>query len=207
MKTRNRYLVITALAAPLLLTACADNDVYDPDKVRPVPPVENPLGDDFVAPDGFDWSMITTVKLDIEVKDELNGQYNYLAEVFTTNPLSDKTATPIAAGYAKGGSNFVAEISIPKSTERIFIRQTDPKQRKEVYEFTTPENGGTLNCKLYYTGGTTTRSTTGSTSAFNAAIAAGVKELEDKTYTEETPVIPAVPDKSCLLYTSDAADE
>lgn len=196
MKTRNRYLVITALAAPLLLTACADNDVYDPDKVRPVPPVENPLGDDFVAPDGFDWSMITTVKLDIEVKDELNGQYNYLAEVFTTNPLSDKTATPIAAGYAKGGSNFVAEISIPKSTERIFIRQTDPKQRKEVYEFTTPENGGTLNCKLYYTGGTTTRSTTGSTSAFNAAIAAGVKELEDKTYTEEVPVIPAVPDKS-----------
>ena len=196
MKTRNRYLVITALAAPLLLTACADNDVYDPNKVRPVPPVENPLGDDFVAPDGFDWSMITTVKLDIEVKDELNGQYNYLAEVFTTNPLSDKTATPIAAGYAKGGSNFVAEISIPKSTERIFIRQTDPKQRKEVYEFTTPENGGTLNCKLYYTGGTTTRSTTGSTSAFNAAIAAGVKELEDKTYTEEVPVIPAVPDKS-----------
>ena len=196
MKTRNRYLVITALAAPLLLTACADNDVYDPNKVRPVPPVENPLGDDFVAPDGFDWSMITTVKLDIEVKDELNGQYNYLAEVFTTNPLSDKTATPIAAGYAKGGSNFVAEISIPKSTERIFIRQTDPKQRKEVYEFTTPENGGTLNCKLSYTGGTTTRSTTGSTSAFNAAIAAGVKELEDKTYTEEVPVIPAVPDKS-----------
>lgn len=162
----------------------------------PSPPVENPLGDDFIAPDGFDWSMIATVKLNIEVKDELNGQYNYLAEVFTTNPLSDKTATPIAAGYAKEGNNFVAEISIPKSTERIFIRQTDPKQRKEIYEFTVPGDGGTLNCKLYYTGGTTTRSATGSTSAFNAAIAAGVKELEDKTYTEEAPVIPAVPDVS-----------
>ena len=37
--------------------------------------------------------MITTVKLNIEVKDEFNGMYNYLAEVFTTNPLTDATAT------------------------------------------------------------------------------------------------------------------
>ena len=150
MKTLNRYFVITAFAAPLLLTACADNDVYNPDKVRPVPPVENPLGDDFIAPDGFDWSMITTVKLNIEVKDELNGQYNYLAEVFTTNPLIDNAATPIAAGYAKKGNNFVVEISIPKSTEQLFIRQTDPKQRKTIYQYNVPANGGTLNCKLYY---------------------------------------------------------
>lgn len=196
MKTLTRYSVITAIAAPLLLSACADNDVYDPNKVRPVPPVENPLGDDFVAPDGFDWSMIATVKLNVEVKDELNGQYNYLAEVFTTNPLIDKTATPIAAGYAKGGTNFVAEISIPKSTERLFIRQTDPKQRKEIYEYAVPENGGTLNSKLYYAGGVTTKVTTGSTSASDAAIAAGAKELEDKNYTEEAPVIPEVPEKS-----------
>lgn len=196
MKTLNRYFVITAFAAPLLLTACADNDVYDPDKVRPVAPVENPLGDDFIAPDGFDWSMITTVKLNIEVKDELNGQYNYLAEVFTTNPLIDNTAAPIAAGYAKAGNNFVVEISIPKSAERLFIRQTDPKQRKETFEFAVPADGKSLNCKLYYTGGMTTRATTGSTSASNAAIAAGVTELEDKTYTEETPEIPSVPDKS-----------
>ena len=54
--------------APLFLAACADKDVYNPDKVRPVAPVENPLGEDFVAPDGFDWSMITTVKLNVEVK-------------------------------------------------------------------------------------------------------------------------------------------
>lgn len=162
MKTLNRYFVITAFAAPLLLTACADNDVYDPDKVRPVAPVENPLGDDFIAPDGFDWSMITTVKLNIEVKDELNGQYNYLAEVFTTNPLIDNTAAPIAAGYAKAGNNFVVEISIPKSAERLFIRQTDPKQRKAVYQYDVPASGGTLNCKLYYTAtGTRTLGATG----------------------------------------------
>lgn len=196
MKIFKRYHAIIALVAPLLLAACADNDVYNPDKVRPVPPVENPLGEDFVAPAGFDWSMITTVKLNIEVKDEFNGMYNYLAEVFTTNPLTDATATPIAADYAKAGKNYVVEISIPKSIERVYVRQTDPKQRKEVYEFVVPGDGETLNCKLYYSGGTTTRAGTGSTSAANAAIAAGFKELEDNNYTEEKPDIPAVPDVS-----------
>lgn len=196
MKIFKRYHAIIALVAPLLLAACADNDVYNPDKVRPVPPVENPLGEDFVAPAGFDWSMITTVKLNIEVKDEFNGMYNYLAEVFTTNPLTDATATPIAADYAKAGKNYVVEISIPKSIERVYVRQTDPKQRKEVYEFVVPGDGETLNCKLYYSGGTTTRAGTGSTSAANAAIVAGFKELEDNNYTEEKPDIPAVPDVS-----------
>ena len=196
MKILKRYYAIIALVAPLLLAACADNDVYNPDKVRPVPPVENPLGEDFVAPTGFDWSMITTVKLNIEVKDEFNGMYNYLAEVFTTNPLTDATATPIAADYAKAGKNYVVEISIPKSIERVYVRQTDPKQRKEVYEFVVPVDGETLNCKLYYSGGTTTRAGTGSTSAANAAIAAGFKELEDNNYTVETPDIPTAPDKS-----------
>lgn len=196
MKIFKRYHAIIALVAPLLLAACADNDVYNPDKVRPVPPVENPLGEDFVAPTGFDWSMITTVKLNIEVKDEFNGMYNYLAEVFTTNPLTDATATPIAADYAKAGKNYVVEISIPKSIERVYVRQTDPKQRKEVYEFVVPGDGETLNCKLYYSGGTTTRAGTGSTSAANAAIAAGFKELEDNNYTVETPNIPTAPDKS-----------
>ncbi len=42
MKILKRYYAVIALVAPFLLTACADNDVYDPDKVRPVPPVENP---------------------------------------------------------------------------------------------------------------------------------------------------------------------
>lgn len=151
MKIFKRYCAIIVLVVPLLLAACADNDVYNPDKVRPVPPVENPLGEDFVAPTGFDWSMITTVKLNIEVKDEFNGMYNYLAEVFTTDPLSDATATPIAADYAKAGKNYVVEISIPKSIEHLYIRQTDPKQRKTVYQYDVPADGSTLNCKLYYT--------------------------------------------------------
>lgn len=151
MKVLKCYYLIIALAVPLFLAACADKDVYDPDKVRPVAPVENPLGEDFIAPEGFEWSMLSTVKLNIEVKDEFNGLYNYLIEVFTLNPLSDATAVPFTAGYAKGNNDYVTEISIPKATERIFIRQTDPKQRKEIYEYIVPKNGGELNCKLFFT--------------------------------------------------------
>ena len=169
MKIKKHNYLFISLATSLFITACADKDVYNPDRVRPVAPVENPLGEDFVAPDGFDWSMITTVNLNVGVKDEFNGQYKYLVEVFNTNPLSDGTASPLAAGYAKAGSNYIGEISIPKSCKQIFIRQTAPKQRKEVYQYTIPENGGTLNCKLYYTATTTRTETTGSTSAYEAA--------------------------------------
>ena len=145
MRIRKHDYLVIALAAPLFLAACADKDVYDPNKVRPIAPVENPLGEDFVAPEGFDWSMITTVKLNVEVKDLFNGQYNYLVEVFTSNPLSNETATPLSAGYAKHGSNYIAEISVPKATTHLFIRQTDPKQRKEIFEYAVPKDGETIN--------------------------------------------------------------
>lgn len=185
-KLRHDFLMI-AMAAPLLFAACADNDVYDPSKVRPVAPVENPLGDDFVAPDGFDWSMISTVKLNVEVKDEFNGQYNYLIEVFTTDPLDNNTLSPIAAGYAKKGANYVTEISIPKSTGRLFIRQTTPKKHKEVYEYSLPGSDCNLNCKLYYTEETNTRANTRTDATGNS----GWDKINDPGYTEEKISVPA----------------
>ena len=188
MRIRKHDCLIITLVAPLFLAACADKDVYNPDKVRPVAPVENPLGEDFVAPDGFDWSMITTVKLNVEVKDEFNGQYNYLIEVFTSNPLSDKTATPLAAGYAKSGNSYITEISIPKNCKQVFVRQTDPNQRKEIYQYTIPENGGTLNCKLYYATTTTRTETSESTSAYEAAKQAGIIEPEVPDYKDNIDV-------------------
>lgn len=183
---KHDYLII-ALAVPLLFMACADNDVYDPSKVRPVAPVENPLGDDFVAPDGFDWSMIATVNLNVEIKDEFNGQYNYLIEVFTTDPLFDEVAIPIAAGYAKKGENYITEISIPKTVKRLFIRQTTPNQYKEVYEYAVPENGGSLKCKLYYTEETTRANTR----ADNAPGTSGWNVIKDPGYKEENVSVPA----------------
>lgn len=178
MKFFNRYLAVATLATPLFLAACMDKDVYDPTKVPPVPPVENPFGEDFYAPDGFDWSMVTTVRLNVEVKDEFNGQYNYLVEVFTSDPLNNATAKPIAAGVAKKGTNYTAEITVPQNLEKLYIRQTDPKQRKEVYEFATAEN---MNCKLYINNATTRAAATTRADAESV--------INDPNYTE--PQVPA----------------
>lgn len=187
---------MAAIVSTLVFAGCAD-DVYDPDRGIHTTPKENPLGQDFTAPDDFNWSMINTVNLNVGVNDEFNGQYQYLVEVFTSNPIADATATPVAVGVANKNGGYSAEINVSKVTTRLFIRQTDPKQRKEVYEFEVPENGGTLDCKLYYIPTTTraaSRATGNSTSAFEAAKAAGIMEIEDKEYKEAD--IPSVPTSS-----------
>ncbi len=95
----------------------------------------------------------------------------------------NKDARPIAAGMAKGGTNYTAEINIPKIAKRLYVRQTDPKQRKEVYEFAAPENGGIKYCKLYYSG-SNTRAEVGSTTAADAA-PVGMNAPEDPDYQED----------------------
>ena len=188
---------MAAVVSTMFLASCAD-DVYDPSKEPQTPPAENPFGEGFAAPDGFGWTMISPVKLNVEVKDDFNGQYKYLIEVFATNPLHDEDATPIAAGVANKNASYIAEINVPTTIEKLYIRQTDPKQRKEVYARAVPENGGSMDCKLYYTGVDT--KTTGNTgSAFEAAKRAGFvepahKDSEDlKPLYDETKIIPEVP--------------
>lgn len=169
---------MVAVACTLTFASCAD-DVYDSERGIQTEPKENPLGKDFTAPDGFNWSMINSVNLNIAVKDEFSGRYNYLIEVFTANPLNSPTAVPIAAGTAKGGSNYTATINISNATTRLYIRQTDPKQRKEVYEYEVPENGGTLNAQLYVTQASTR---TGVSTRAES-------DMTDPAYTE--PTVPA----------------
>ena len=184
---------MATIAGTLAFAGCTD-DVYDPERGIQTEPKENPLGEDFAAPDGFNWSMINTVNLNVEVNDEFDGRYKYLIEVFTVNPISDVSAAPIAVGTADKDGNYNAEINVSKATARLFIRQTDPKQRKEVYEYDIPENGGALECKLYSVStGTKTRAasrvTANSNPAAEAARAAGITEIADKEY-KETEVIP-----------------
>lgn len=154
MKSVPRFSVIAAIVATIALAGCKD-DVYEPGKIRPIPPAENPFGEDFKAPDGFDWSMDVSIKLSVEVDDEFTGKYDYLIEVFTAHPLNNTSIIPIAAGYANSDQKYTAEINLSKSVTRLYIRKTDPKQRSSIYEYTVPQNGGTLNCKLFYTAATT----------------------------------------------------
>lgn len=77
MKLFNRFSVMAAIVSTLVPAGCTD-DVYDPERGIQTVPKENPLGEDFSAPDSFDWSMINAVNLNVEVKDEFNGRYKYL---------------------------------------------------------------------------------------------------------------------------------
>lgn len=188
MKVFNRFSIMATIVGTLAFAGCTE-DVYNPEKETQTGDTENPFGEDFSVPDGFDWSMISAIDLNVEVKDEFSGQYNYLIEIFTGNPLNDTNATPIAAGVASQKGNYSTTITLPKTCERIFIRQTDPKQRKEIYEFAT---SSTMNCKLYYTGASTrtTRTTDSASSAYAEAEKDGVSKLTNPNY-QEADVIPS----------------
>ncbi len=186
MKSFNRFSVMAAIVGTLTLAGCAD-DVYDPERGIQTDPVENPLGEDFSAPDGFNWSMINVVNLNVEVKDEFNGQYQYLIEVFTVNPLADTGATPIAAGVANKNKSYTAEINVPKTAIKLFIRQTDPKQRTKIHEFKIPQDSCTLNCKLYYVA-TGTRALTYTSEAPGKS---GWENVTSLAYKEETYNVPS----------------
>lgn len=181
MKQIKAFLVLAAIMGMVVVSGCTTNDVYDPDKVPNTDGPGSPLGEGFSAPSDFSWSMVNTVNLNVAVKDEFGGQYDYLIEVFTTNPLSDTSAKRIARGTTD--YTYTAEVNVPKTVERLFIRQTDPKQRQEVYEYVVPEEGGTLNCKLYYTGDSSTKSL-GTRSVDSGT--SGWDGIEDPGYTEQT---------------------
>ena len=177
---------MATIISTLVFAGCAD-DVYDSEKGIHTKPKDNPLGEDFSAPDGFNWSMINSVNLNVEVKDEFNGKYQYLIEVFTGNPLNDNGITPIAVGVANKDKSYSTEINISKALTRLFIRQTDPNQRKEVYEYIIPENGGALNCKLYYVA-TETRAIA---KAVQSPGTSGWDNVKDPGYTEENYNVPS----------------
>lgn len=177
---------MAVIVSTLTFAGCAD-DVYDPEKGIHTDAKDNPLGEDFSAPDGFNWSMINSVNLNVEVKDEFNGKYQYLVEVFTSNPLNEAGISPIAVGLANKNKSYSAEINISKALTRLFIRQTDPNQRKEVYEYNVPENGGVLDCKLYYVP-TETRAIA---RAIQSPGTSGWDNVKDPEYTEENYNVPS----------------
>lgn len=191
---------MTGIFAMIALTGCKD-DVYEPGKIRPIPPAENPFGTDFKAPDGFDWSTIATVNLNVSVKDEYDGTHEYLIEIFTANPMTDKALTPIAAGYARKSMNYTTTINVPKALTQIYLRQTTPGQYESIYQYTLPDSGGTLNCPLYYTGANTRTAMT-RTSNDNAAYEASeITQPATPDYTDPINV-PGLPDKPIEEWSS-----
>ena len=125
---------IIAIAMGGILFSCVDSgkDLYDPSYET-----SNPMGDGFAAPDGFDWSTIKTENVTVEVKDEEGGLYSYLVEIYTEDPLTNENASVLATRTANKENNFkaTAAITLLPTQKGIYIKQTDPRGRVEVYLF------------------------------------------------------------------------
>lgn len=154
MKKRTiQFLPFAAIVATGTLFSCVDSgkDLYDSSYET-----SNPMGDGFAAPDGFDWNMITTKNVAVEVKDEEGGLYSYLIDIYTEDPLTNVNASPIATRTANKENNFKAKasISVLPTQKGIYVKQTDPRGREQVYPFNFAENSDNLTCKLFYTNNT-----------------------------------------------------
>lgn len=92
MKKTIQFVPIIAIAMAGTVSSCVDSgkDLYDPSYETP-----NPMGDGFAAPDGFDWSMMTSKNVSVEVKDEEGGLYAYLVEIYADDPLANESASAL----------------------------------------------------------------------------------------------------------------
>ncbi len=186
MKKKIQIIPIAAIAVVGTMFSCVDSgkDLYDPSYET-----SNPMGDGFAAPDGFDWNTIATKNVTVEVKDEEGGLYSYLVEIYTEDPLANGSAFPIAIRTANKENNFkvTASISLLPTQKGVYVKQTDPRGREQVYPFSLPEDSDNLTCKLYYTD-TTSRALMSRANATRSvslekpdytSIPAGAQEIED----------------------------
>lgn len=150
MKKTVQFVPIIAIAIVGTMSSCVDSgkDLYDPSYET-----SNPMGDGFAAPDGFDWNMMITRNVSVEVKDDEEGRFAYLVEIYADDPLADESASALATMTANKDNNFKVTVSVSllPTQKGIYVKQTDPKGRVQVYMFDVPENSDNMTCKLYYT--------------------------------------------------------
>lgn len=149
MKKTIQFLPIIAIVMAGTVLSCVDSgkDLYDPSYETP-----NPMGDGFAAPNDIDWNMITIKNVSVEVKDEEGGLFAYLIEIYADNPLTNENASVLATRTANKENNFkiTAAVSLLPTQKGIYVKQTDPRGREQVYQFDVPENSDNITCKLYY---------------------------------------------------------
>lgn len=113
----------------LIFTGC-EQDYYDPSRQQGTG--SSLFGDSINVPQGFNWSTMQTVDLNLEVDDQYNGKYFYTVELYDAHPFFDKNAAMLGKGVAKKGNNFIYSPTIPADLETIFIKQIDPTGREKV---------------------------------------------------------------------------
>lgn len=130
-----RSALILLLFIAIAVVGCIEQEnLYDPNFQT-----ANPL--DLSAPDGFDWSTVSTVQIRVEANDEFDGAYYYAIAIYDNNPIAaTDSIAALAKGVAKEGQNFTATLTLSKETEYIYIEQTDPRGRSVVKSYPVSEN-------------------------------------------------------------------
>lgn len=109
---------------PILFASCSKiEDLYEEKK--------NESNSLFPAgvniPENFNWSTTKEVEINISVNDQYDGKFDYLIELYNSDPFFAENAQLLGAGLAKAGKDYYGKIDIPSSLEYIYVKQTDPK--------------------------------------------------------------------------------
>ena len=139
MKTIKKHHFITLCLAVLLgvsLNSCQDNVIDDIDTTIP-------------ASDKFTFATTQTIALQVDVNDVYNDAYYYKVEVFDRNPLlTDTAANLLVAGVAKGSTPLITKFDLAIHVSKIYIRQTDPLQRKTLKVLSVSSATETIHCNF-----------------------------------------------------------
>src|SRR5690606_34097412 len=106
------YSIPKLIIAIILFTTGCEHDYYMP-KENEAGSGSSLFGDSIVIPEGFNWSTMRTVDLNVEVDDQYNGKYLYTVELYGTHPFFDEKAAMLGKGVAKKGNNFVFSPTVP----------------------------------------------------------------------------------------------
>jgi len=130
---------INLLQALLLLIAFSFTSCHDESLGN------NP--DNSTVIDNFMYATTKTIEINVVVNDTYNSEYFYKLEVFDQNPFTtDTTANLLAAGVAKGNSPFIGKIAVPVHVSTVYVRQTDPLQRKTVKAYKIDNSTSSIDC-------------------------------------------------------------
>lgn len=133
---------VLLLVCLTVMVSCMDHkDLYNPETNTET--TDNPL--DIEVPNDMDYSLITTVSVRVDVDDEYLGKYYYVVEVYNNNPLASETSDLKAAGVAKQGEPFVANVELGAAQKYLFVKRTDPRGRSVIGCLEVTEGASSLS--------------------------------------------------------------
>ncbi len=125
-----------------IFTSCAEKDYYNE---SPSTTDGGLFGDSVKISSDFNWSTTKTMNLSVAADDKYSGKYFYRIDVYDANPLFEEGAKLLESGVAKSGQVFTTQIVAPSSMDVLYIQQTDPTGKKQVYSLNASATDLSIN--------------------------------------------------------------